>query len=219
MRCKIGDNIRYFRKLKGLTQSELADAVGISLMSVRRYEGNERIPPEALLAKIAGVLDTDRFRLYGVVSSSEVSFQDVMEYTGLSEKALYTITNGIRTFPGIDCSRDTRTLLDVLNLVLSDSTDFLVMLSFIRRASHPPRGIGVWGNVSAQSVQEQEEYWKREKEGYIKAASDILEKIVEVLINGPETPQKSTEPHNNEKRPVAQPQTAPEAEKKDSEEG
>lgn len=38
------NNIRKYRKLLGLTQEQLADASGLSLMSIRRYEAGDRRP-------------------------------------------------------------------------------------------------------------------------------------------------------------------------------
>ena len=52
----IGFNIRQHRKLKGLTQAELGERVGISTMSIRRYEGGNRIAPENVLNRIADTL-------------------------------------------------------------------------------------------------------------------------------------------------------------------
>ena len=39
----IGEKIKQYRKLKGLTQEELAKNSGLSTMSIRRYESGERI--------------------------------------------------------------------------------------------------------------------------------------------------------------------------------
>lgn len=52
----IGDRIRKERKFKGVTQEQLADYVGISVMSIRRYEAMERIPTEKIIVKIANAL-------------------------------------------------------------------------------------------------------------------------------------------------------------------
>ena len=40
----IGKTIRHYRKAANLTQSQLASASNISLMSIRRYETNQRTP-------------------------------------------------------------------------------------------------------------------------------------------------------------------------------
>ena len=52
----IGEKIKQYRKLKGLTQEELAKNSGLSTMSIRRYESGERIAPQETLLKIAKAL-------------------------------------------------------------------------------------------------------------------------------------------------------------------
>ena len=49
----IGEKIKQYRKLKGLTQEELAKKAKLSTMSVRRYENGDRIATEKVLANIA----------------------------------------------------------------------------------------------------------------------------------------------------------------------
>lgn len=53
----VGKNIRYIRKVKGLTQDELAQKVGLSTMSIRRYESGDRIIPEKSIGLIADALN------------------------------------------------------------------------------------------------------------------------------------------------------------------
>lgn len=51
-----GEKIRKFRKWRGLTQQQLADETGLSVMSIRRYETGEREPTEVAVEAIAEVL-------------------------------------------------------------------------------------------------------------------------------------------------------------------
>jgi len=57
------DNVGMFlkqkRKEKKLTQAELAQMSGVSVMSIRRYESNERSPKTDELAKLGNVLGFD----------------------------------------------------------------------------------------------------------------------------------------------------------------
>ena len=53
----IGENIRRYRKLRGLTQEELAKKIGVSTMSIRRYESGDRLLPEKVLSAIATALN------------------------------------------------------------------------------------------------------------------------------------------------------------------
>ena len=54
---EIGGKIRSYRKYLGMTQQDLADAAGISVMSVRRYESGDRYPNKDTVKKIAIVGD------------------------------------------------------------------------------------------------------------------------------------------------------------------
>ena len=68
-------NIRHYRKKKGITQAELAAKVGVSEMSIRRYEtmGKANREPSAnLFDKIAKKLDTTSDILRGKVSNHEI---------------------------------------------------------------------------------------------------------------------------------------------------
>ena len=51
--------IKEFRILKGFTQGELADALGISVSSERSYEYGVRQPSAAVISKIKEVFGTD----------------------------------------------------------------------------------------------------------------------------------------------------------------
>ena len=53
----LGVQLKNCRKRKGYTQQQLADAVGISVMSIRRYESGERVLPESVLKRITELLD------------------------------------------------------------------------------------------------------------------------------------------------------------------
>lgn len=48
--------LRQFRKAKGLTQVELAQAARVSFMSIHRYEAGERIPSVDIADRIAKAL-------------------------------------------------------------------------------------------------------------------------------------------------------------------
>ena len=52
----IGDNIRKARKSAGLTQNQLANKLGLSVMSIRRYEAGSRDLKTNALNRIAAAL-------------------------------------------------------------------------------------------------------------------------------------------------------------------
>lgn len=55
----ISDRIRAFRKLKGLTQSDLAKLIGVSVALLGSVERGTRVPDLHLLEKISNVLNID----------------------------------------------------------------------------------------------------------------------------------------------------------------
>lgn len=57
----IGEKIKAARKQKGLTQKELAEQVGLSTMSIRRYESSKRVCPQPEFLKISKVLGISEF--------------------------------------------------------------------------------------------------------------------------------------------------------------
>mgnify|MGYP000083507184 CR=1 FL=1 len=52
-----GENIKKIRESKGMSRKELADKLGITEMSVGRYENNQREPKHDVLIKIAEILE------------------------------------------------------------------------------------------------------------------------------------------------------------------
>ena len=55
----ISMNIKYFRKLKGLTQEKLAEKVEVSTVYISYLERGSKVPSLDLLAKIADALEVD----------------------------------------------------------------------------------------------------------------------------------------------------------------
>lgn len=52
-----GKKIKKYRTLKGLTQKELGEAVGLSDDRIRHYELGDRVPSKELMKNIAKALD------------------------------------------------------------------------------------------------------------------------------------------------------------------
>ena len=55
---KLGDRIAELRKLKGISQQDVADKIKISRAQMNRYENQAVQPPADVLNKLAKVLDT-----------------------------------------------------------------------------------------------------------------------------------------------------------------
>lgn len=53
----LGDRLKHYRKIKGITQEELAIKVGLSYRTIQRYEADASAPTNDKLLEIAKVLD------------------------------------------------------------------------------------------------------------------------------------------------------------------
>lgn len=54
----IGRKLEVLRKAKGVTQAEVAEAIGVSAMAVSLYEKGERIPRDEVKIKLADFFST-----------------------------------------------------------------------------------------------------------------------------------------------------------------
>ena len=62
----LGERVKNLRKQHGMSQSDLADAIGISYAQIGRYENKGAQPPAETLKKIASVLEVSPdYLLYG----------------------------------------------------------------------------------------------------------------------------------------------------------
>lgn len=62
--CGLGNRLKYFRLLRGLTQTELAARIGLSVKQYGRMERGAASPPLAVLEKLAAALETVPFNLF-----------------------------------------------------------------------------------------------------------------------------------------------------------
>lgn len=72
----IGENIKKYRKEKGLTQKELADKIGKGFSTVQKYELNISQPPIDVLNRIADTLDIDVSKLFYIENTLNQSAED-----------------------------------------------------------------------------------------------------------------------------------------------
>ena len=69
----IGQNIRYYRHLRGLTQEKLAELAEINEKLISFYETDSRIPPIFNLIEIASALDVTLDELCGLHQPEPIS--------------------------------------------------------------------------------------------------------------------------------------------------
>ena len=59
----MGERIKKYRKERGLSQNDLAEALGISYMTVRRWEAGKRVPSSKMLEPLCKVLEVTPFKI------------------------------------------------------------------------------------------------------------------------------------------------------------
>ena len=76
------NNLIKYRKIKGYTQDDLAEKMGVSRQSVSKWENGESMPEVSKIVKIADYLEVSMDELFGrekIVKTEQnvVSMQDV----------------------------------------------------------------------------------------------------------------------------------------------
>lgn len=77
-----GEKIKYLRGQLGLTQVQLAEATGIHLVTIKKYETNKLQPLAAQVEKLAAALHVGCIALYGI-DKSGLQIHTVGDFMGL----------------------------------------------------------------------------------------------------------------------------------------
>lgn len=93
----IGDNIRSVREIKGLTQKNLADLLGISQGLVGHYERGVRKPKLETLRRIADAMDVDVFVFLDKEAKEEAT--DLLEVVDKEKAENYIIKERLWSEP------------------------------------------------------------------------------------------------------------------------
>ena len=102
---ELKDRIAKIRRMRGLTQNELAEKVGVSARAIQNYEGGTRTPKKDILAKIAEILAVDEKAL---ASDEEYFVIEANEKYGSKGKASAQklVENAAALFAGGDISEE-----------------------------------------------------------------------------------------------------------------
>jgi transcriptional regulator with XRE-family HTH domain len=76
-----GDRLRQIRKIRGITQEELSERLGIGNRQIWRYENNKTVPDVNMLTKLADALDVSADYLLGL--SDEMDLRRPIPTEGL----------------------------------------------------------------------------------------------------------------------------------------
>lgn len=134
----IGDNIKQFRKDKGLSQKELGKKIGLSQQMIAQYESNKREPKLQTLIKIATALDIPIFYLLSNCSDVVLDEKDLkflrennnsIEIRTKSSDFEESFLNYLTSIGlNIDIYDDPSNF-DMLKLKKGDDDDFIVAIS------------------------------------------------------------------------------------------
>ena len=65
-----GDNIRHYRRAKGISRAEMATDLGVTLATVSRWEAGLVMPRDALKLRIAEHLDMPAVAIFPLIEVS-----------------------------------------------------------------------------------------------------------------------------------------------------
>lgn len=82
------ENIRNIRKEQDKTQEEFAEALDVSVNSIRNWEHGDNVPPMEKIQDICDTLNCDIDYLFGIIPQKTYLVKDMSDKTGLSEAAI-----------------------------------------------------------------------------------------------------------------------------------
>lgn len=90
---EFGHRLRELRKLRNLTQKQLADLIGVKNSIISFYEVGDRIPSPEIIIKLAAALHTSTDFLLGVEKGRNI---DITGLDDEDEKAVRCIVEQLR---------------------------------------------------------------------------------------------------------------------------
>lgn len=99
----LNENLKLFRKRKGLTQKELAEKIGVTSTTITRYEKNVRTPDINTLQKIADALEISLNLLLSTNTSQKNELvKDILEYIDIDRNDMdYCDLYAPKNFPSL----------------------------------------------------------------------------------------------------------------------
>lgn len=106
MQLNLGENLRAFRRMKGMTQEQVAEAVGVSAQAVSRWENDSSYPDVVMLTGLAMLYETsvdtlvgmEELRSAGALRQIHGMVHEMMAQ-GRCEEAETLIRDSLRLYP------------------------------------------------------------------------------------------------------------------------
>lgn len=124
LKMTIGEQIRYYRRMAGITQEQLAQLSGIHPVSIRKYETNKMIPQIPQIKKIAKALDVRPSTLIDAgrtaLNEKDISFEDIYTHLNDIREGINAISDMLLEYIGrdsleINVELDIGRVVDILN--------------------------------------------------------------------------------------------------------
>lgn len=132
----IGQTIKLYRREKGLTQSELAELIGVSMQAVSKWETNAGMPDIAQIVPLARVLEISTDKLLGNVAEEvenqvtkiKAQFPDINIISGVERaKRFYAEASGLfNKHPGMS---------DIALICLESFTELVFQKEIVKESS------------------------------------------------------------------------------------
>ena len=154
----IGQRIRYYRQLRGMTQQQLASETGLHYVSIRRYEADMREPMPEQIRCLADALQVSYFALAGL----DIGKLDANRESDLMSLLMLLTDSGMLDIHDQTAFSLHGCITDAFNLHIKDTDQTL-----------PLNGIDLIpkSTTTAQSIID----WKNKKTAYTQAAQDAGE--------------------------------------------
>lgn len=142
-------NLRRIRKSLDMTQTELADAVGVSMLTIQRYESGDRHPRPNIVKAIADVLKTTESELF---ANPDLDKKNGLKDLSADQLKDFIVKNSVEAFKAMEAekkqtvtkfnTKEEELIAEITSLLPSlkrDNLEFLVDL--IRRKVSVPNKV------------------------------------------------------------------------------
>jgi len=126
----LGNNIKYARKKKGLTQEELATQIGVTPQAVSKWENGTGMPDISMMVPLSQVLSVSTDTLFG------------LEKTDLDDNIYISIVKRFETIEAEASSKDEAALVEcqyLLEQLHENPANFIYECCFVERVANLSR--------------------------------------------------------------------------------
>jgi transcriptional regulator with XRE-family HTH domain len=117
---EVGQRIRIYRKTRGLSQTALADQLGVTFQQVQKYENGRNRIGAGRLTRVAQVLDVPVAALLGVSDTTKI--KSSKQGKDSSPLKVLTVSGALRLLRSYERINDGKIRRSIIDLVQSIAT-------------------------------------------------------------------------------------------------